>query len=180
MFRSRPKHVRPGAQAALAAHRADRVCGARGARGFTMIEVVIVMSIIAAVGTIGILRYIRVNNRYRVESACAKLVADVRLAQTQARATSSGRTMKFNAGSAAYAILTDAEVSGGESGLRVSLAESPYRATMTTLGMPGNQVLFDGRGEALNGGFVILKCGDVERAIKIEPGLGRAYVSGTE
>jgi hypothetical protein len=51
---------------------------------------------------------------------------------------------------------------------------------MTTLGMPGDQVLFDGRGEALNGGIVTLKCGDAERAIRIEPGLGRAYVVGTE
>jgi prepilin-type N-terminal cleavage/methylation domain-containing protein len=180
MFRSRAKHVRPGAQAEQAAHRADRVCRAGRGRGFTLIEVVIVMAIIAAVGTIGILRYIRVNNRYRVEAACAKVIADVRLAQTQARTTSSGRTMKFKAASAAYAILTDAEVSAGQSGLRVSLGESPYRATMTTLGMPGDQVLFDGRGEALNGGIVTLKCGDAERAIRIEPGLGRAYVVGTE
>lgn len=180
MFRARAKHVRPGAQAEQAAHRADRVCGARRGGGFTLIEVVIVMAIIAAVGTIGILRYIRVNNRYRVEAACAKLIADVRLAQTQARTTSSGRTMKFSAATATYAILTDDEVGDGAEGLRVTLRESPYRASMATLGMPGNQVLFDGRGEALNGGIVTIKCGDVERAIKIEPGLGRAYVAGTE
>lgn len=184
MFRNLKKHVRPGALPDQAAHRADRVVGSgdrpSNRRGFTLVEVVIVIAIIGTVGTMGVLMYVRANTRYRVDAACGKLIADLRMAQTDARTTSTSRTVRFTAASAGYAILTDDEIGAGAAGIRVSLADAPYKASMTVLGVPGNLLVFDGRGEALSGGIVILKCGAVEKAVRIEPGLGRAYVNGTE
>lgn len=135
------------------------------------------MSTLAA---IGIFRYAGALARYRVDAACARLIADLRLAQTQARVSSSQRTVRFIPARNAYEIFSDAQLAANAPGTTVSLADDPYRVTIRVDGLPGNQLAFNGRGEGNGGGIVVLSVGTAERAVLIEPNFGRAYVAGAE
>jgi prepilin-type N-terminal cleavage/methylation domain-containing protein len=147
--------------------------------GFSLLELVIVMAIMAAVSAIGILRYSNSLSRYRVESACARVISDLKVAQTLARTTSSSRTVRFDTARAIYQIYTDAELAADKPGATVSLGNDPYRASMRVDGLPGNTISFDGRGEGNAGAIVVLRSGNREKAVILEPGFGRAYVAGS-
>lgn len=171
--------IRPHASPAprLVARRADLVSG--GPRAFSLIELVVVVTIMAIVTTIGALRYGSALTRYRAEAACLRLVADLRLAQTMARSTSSRRTVRFDTTRAVYQILTDDEIAASKPGIEVSLAADPYGAQMRVDGLPGKALSFDGRGEGNQGAVVVLTVGAAEKAVILEPNFGRAYVAGS-
>jgi len=167
--------IRSDAPAAMPAHRAD-IRWRRPA--FSLLELVIVMAIVTAVSGIGLLRYSRSLSRYRVETACARLIADLRAARTQAVTTSSRRIVVFNAAAATYQILTAAELTANASGTLVSLAGDPYRATMRVVGLAGNQIAFTGRGDVSGAAIIVLTCADAESGVTIEPDSGRVHVVG--
>jgi prepilin-type N-terminal cleavage/methylation domain-containing protein len=174
--------IRPAAWDPASSRRTDarfgnrRISSARGA--FSLLELVIVLAIMAVVSTLGILRYSNSLSRYRVQSASARLIADLRVAQAEARTTSSSRTVRFVAATATYEIFTDAQRADGKPGTVVELADDPYRSSMRLVGLVGDSIAFDGRGEGNAGCIVVLKSGPAEQAVVIEPGFGRAYVAG--
>lgn len=147
-------------------------------RAFSLLELVIVLAIMAVVSTMGILRYANSLSRYRVQSACARLIADLGTARAQARTTSSSRTVRFVTASGTYEVYTSAQMVAAKPGTVVDLADNPYRASMRLVGLVGDSISFDGRGEGNAGCIVVLTSGPAEAAVVIEPGFGRAYVAG--
>ncbi len=145
---------------------------------FSLLELVIVLAIMSVVSTMGILRYSGSLSRYRVQSACARLIADLKVAQAQARTTSSSRTVRFVTATSEYEVYTDAQRVAAKPGTVVDLADDPYRASMRLVGLAGDSIQFDGRGEGNAGCTVVLTSGTAEQSVVIEAGFGRAYVAG--
>src|SRR5690242_3561900 len=124
---------------------------------FSIIELTLVLAIIAVVAGIALPRYGRAIASYRASAAAQRIVADIALAQTTARATSSSVTIVYTPGGS-YTIDGIRDLETGSNTYTVSLAGEPYLAEITNVDSstytpasksdPSVRLTFDGYGTA--------------------------------
>ena len=145
---------------------------ARG-RGFTIIELIIVLAIAAVLATLAAPRYINSINRYRADVAARRIAADLALAQSRARATSSSRVVAFDLSHNNYRLNGEADPDSLLKTYTVELSAEPYRVAISTVSFGGNATLsFNGYGVPDSSGSVQIKCGKEQRTIDIDGGTG--------
>ena len=121
--------------------------------GFTLVELVIVMVIIGVVGAIALPRFSQATARQQLDAAAERLVSDLELAKTRARASSQTVTVAFNRSAESYTIS-----GGGGDAFTVELDESPYNALIGTASFGGSTTLtFNGYGIPSSSGTVVVK-----------------------
>jgi Tfp pilus assembly protein FimT len=136
-----------------------------------------VMAIIAIAGAIATPRWAQSLGRYRADAAARRIVADLLLAQTNARATSTAQTITFSPGQDSYTLsgLTNPETGAGT--YTVSLSGAPYLADLTSadfaLALP---LTFNGFGSPSTGGQVTVTTGGFSRTITIDADSGAATI----
>jgi prepilin-type N-terminal cleavage/methylation domain-containing protein len=147
---------------------------------FTLIELVIVVSAIAVLSLIAIPRYANSMNRYRVDLAAKRVVADFALARSAARASGTGQVVDFSTPANGYT-LTGLESPDTHSGSYVvKLSEEPFKVTVTSasFGSPmGTSLRFTRFGTPETaGGSVVVGLGGYTRTIVVDSVTGRAEV----
>src|SRR3954466_3513174 len=100
--------------------------------GFSLFELVIVLAIVAIVSAITVPRYSSSLDNYRASFAARKIAADIALAQTTARSSSSSRTLTFANGGRAYGISGLAALDAAAGTYSVDLSASPFSAVVTS------------------------------------------------
>jgi Tfp pilus assembly protein FimT len=158
-----------------------RPSGARPARAFTLIELTLVIATIAVLTAIAVPKYAQSMNRYRVDIAAKRVVADLALARSAGRASAVGQVIDFATPANGYT-LTDLAAPDGRTGsYAVKLADEPYRVSITsaafgTASPAAKSVRFSRYGTPEAGGTVVIASGGYQRTIQLDPVTGRAEV----
>lgn len=144
-------------------------------RGFSLVELTMVIAIIAVAAAIAAPRWNESLGRYRVDAAARRIVADLTLAQTNARATSAPQTITFNPSADNYRLsgLTNFETASGT--YTVYLANAPYLADLSSTDFDFTKPLtFNAFGVPSMGGQVVVTSGGFSRTITIDADSGTA------
>ena len=158
-----------------------RTVASRGRRGFTLVELVAVLAIIAVAAAIAAPRYIRSIIRYRVDAAARRVAGDLTYARSRARSLSASRTVTFNNASDSYALSGETDPIAGTGAYSVGLRDEPYRAFIHSMDLGGdNQVVFDGFGMPDADGAIVIRAGDVSRAVEIDAATGEITVGAAD
>ena len=145
--------------------------------GFTLIDLVMTVAVIAIIAAIATPRYANALTRYRAEAAARRVVADIRLTQQTAKTTSSSRTIIFDTTNHAYSIADVRALNGLSMTYVVELREPPYLAKIASVDMGGDaQLTFDGFGIPDSGGSVVVRTGDYQYTVVVDPETGAAEI----
>lgn len=136
-----------------------------------------VIAIIAISAAIAAPRWSESLGRYRVDAAARRIVADLLLAQTNARATSVAQTITFSPAQDSYSLsgLKNFETNSGT--YTVSLAVPPYQADLSSTDFTVSTPLtFNAFGVPSAGGKVVVTSGVFSRTITVDADSGAATV----
>ena len=153
-----------------------RLAGRHG--GFSLLELMLVLAITAIFAAMAAPRYGRASARYRLDLATRRVAADLRLAQTHAKVTSSSRTVCFSPGSAQYQLLNVPALDGASGFYTVLLSAEPYRASLAAviLSNGASQITFSGWGLPDTGGTVVLSTGGQQKTITVAADTGQISI----
>jgi len=146
-------------------------------RGFSLLEVLLVLAIIGVSAAVAAPRYALALGRYRADLAARRIVADLRLAQAHAKASSAPRTMSFSPAAGQYQLLNVPAPDGKPGDYTVVLSAAPYHAELMSVDFNGGtQVVFNGWGLPNAGGAVVVSAGSLQRTVVVEGATGRVSV----
>ncbi len=143
-----------------------------------------VIAIIATLSAIAVPRYANSLTNYRVDSAARRIVADLAYAQSQARASSSSRTVSFDTASDSYTLSEVADIDRSGGAYVIDLRSEPYRATLVSAVFDDssdvtdllNEVIFNGYALPDSGGTIVVTVGTASKTIVLDPDTGRAVI----
>lgn len=145
--------------------------------GYTLLEVVLALAIVAVIAAIASPRFAASVTGYRADLAARRIVADLALAQSSAKAASSARTVVFLVSTHKYQLLQVSPLDGGAGSYTVDLTDRPYEAKLVSASLGGDaQIIFNGWGIPDSGGNVVLTVGSRQKTITINAETGKATV----
>ncbi len=147
--------------------------------GFTLFELLLVLAIVATLSAIAVPRFGASTIRYRADLAAHRIVSDLSLAQSSAKASSSVQQVRFIVADNEYRLVDLAPIdpSAGVEEYIVVLSARPYEATLVSADFGGSDTIsFNGWGIPDSGGMVILTVGAEQRTISIDGETGRGSI----
>ncbi|MFB0524350.1 MAG: GspH/FimT family pseudopilin [Phycisphaerae bacterium] len=145
--------------------------------GFSLLELVLVLAIIATLAAIAAPRYQTALARYRADLAARRIVADLALAQSNAKAASSSRNVVFSISANNYQMPDLPPLDGTSGSYIIELSEKPYEANLISADFGGDQeVIFNGWGIPDSGGTVVLTVGPEQRTVTVDAESGKAQI----
>jgi Tfp pilus assembly protein FimT len=146
---------------------------------FTLIELVLVIATIAVLSAIAVPKYAQAMNRYRVDLAAKRVVADFALARSTARAAGINRVVNFASPVNGYTIVGLAAQDGRTGDYIVKLSDDPYKVKVASAAFgTGNatSVTFTRFGTPTLSGVIVVSSNGYQRSVLLEAGSGRAEV----
>jgi len=145
--------------------------------GFSLLELVLVLAIVATLAAIAIPRYQGSLARYRADLAARRIVADLSLARSNAKADSSSRSVVFSVSANNYQMPDLPGLDGASGSYIVELRGLPYEADLISADFGGDQqVIFSGWGIPDSGGSVVLTVGSEQRTVVVDAESGKATI----
>lgn len=144
-------------------------------RAYTLLELLIVLSIAGVMAAIAVPRFSRAGARYRIDAACARIVADLDNARTHARSSSAKAALAFATSADGYTWqLSSSVLNAGD---RVDLSRPPYGVTVLNPSFGSDRtVIFDAWGRPDSGGTVTIAAGSSARDITLDANTGKASI----
>lgn len=144
---------------------------------FSLFELVLVLAIMGIMAGIAAPRYARSLARYRADMAARRIAADITLAQSRARSTSSSQTIRFDVNGGQYSIPGMADPDTRTGTYTINLADEPFRAALGTVNFNGNASLnFNGYGDPSTSGSLTVSCGDVVKTVTVRGDTGSVTI----
>jgi type II secretion system protein H len=148
-----------------------------GRRAFSLIELTMVIAIIAIVSAIAAPRFAAASNRFRIDAAARRIVADLNLAQARARSSSASQTIAFDLSAHRYEMIGMADPDRPSAAYAVSLGDGPYHCKLDTATFGADATLvFNGFGMPDSGGSLTISTGSEKRTITMDSTTGSAAV----
>jgi type II secretory pathway pseudopilin PulG len=152
-----------------------RLTGRHGS--VSLLELMLVLAIVAVFAALAVPRYGRATARYRLDLAARRVAADLRLAQTHAKVTSSSRTVRFFAAIAQYELQNVPAPDGASGSYTVLLSAEPYRVDLLTADFSGaTQITFSGWGLPDAGGTVVVSANGQQKTITVAADTGQVSI----
>lgn len=134
--------------------------------GFTLIELVLVMLIIAVLSAIALPRFAQANARQQLDASADRLVSDLQLAQSRARAASASVEVAFDLDQDRYTM----DAASGDA-ITVRLSETPYGVDILQATFADeNRLIFNGFGVPTEPGRIVLQSGIGQVVISVGSG----------
>jgi len=144
---------------------------------FSLVELAFVLAIIGLLAGIAAPRYARSLARYRADMAARRIAADLALAQSRARTTSTSQTISFDVAGNQYTIvgMTNPDTRSGT--YVVNLHDEPYLATLGTVSFSGSGTLtFNGFGDRVSSGTLTITSGDTTKQVTLNGATGAVTI----
>jgi prepilin-type N-terminal cleavage/methylation domain-containing protein len=142
-------------------------------RGFSLVELALVLAIISVLAGIAAPRYARSLARYRADMAARRIAADLALAQSRARSSSTSQSITFDMTANQYAIPGMSNPENRSQSYVVNLRDEPYLAALGTANFGGDGTLvFNGYGDADSAGTITVSSGDTTKQISVSAETG--------
>ncbi len=146
---------------------------------FSLLELLIVLVVLSVMAGIAVPRFAAASTTRRLDAAALRVLNDIALAQSAARAASTQREMRFVPASRSYSLVSVARGDGRSGDYAVNLGGDPYGVTTLTADFAGTSVLaFDGYGQPTNGGTVRLTLAGRTVAITVAAKSGALSATG--
>src|SRR5690349_5400432 len=143
------------------------------AAAFSLFELVLVLAIMGIMAGIAAPRYARSLARYRADMAARRIAADIALAQSRARSTSTSQTIAFDTTAEQYSIIGMANPDNRSASYVVNLGDEPYLAALGTASFNGSGTLtFNGYGDPASSGSITVSTGDTTKTITVSGDTG--------
>ena len=148
------------------------------ARGFTLPEVmagIVIMGIVIAASVPNLVSY---RESQRMATACDRVAAACRAARAQARSQNHSIIVEYRTDDSEIAVIEDADDNGvADAGEPVHVFSLPGGVTLASTTFTGDQLVFNGRGQALEGGSVTLQArSDRVEPMRVRVSAGTGYV----
>lgn len=148
-----------------------------GREGFSLVELVLTVMIVGIVAAMAVPRYVGAMNRYHVDAAARRVVADIDHARSQATARSRSRRMEFRVSGGQIWMLEMGTLEDPTDKYKTKLKDEPYASEMESADFGGDHYLvFDGYGKPDSGGSVVVRRGELVRTISVDADTGRAEI----
>ena len=146
-------------------------------RGFSLPEVVCVVVIIGTLAAIAAPRFSNSLALQHVEAAARRLVADLTLAQRQAKSSDASQKVRFDPAAGEYSLVGMPHPDHPAREYGVSLQEEPYSTILVSADFGGDQeIIFDVFGVPDSAGSVVIQVGNHVRTIVVNADTGKASV----
>lgn len=135
-------------------------------RAFSLVEIAMVVALMGTLAAIAAPRYATFLREQRLDSAERKIRADLALAQRRARYLGAAQTVSFVTATNHYSIVGMADPDRVGMTYAVKLADEPYRVTLVSANVGGdNDLVFDGHGAPDTAGNIVISLGGQTRTI---------------
>jgi type II secretory pathway pseudopilin PulG len=142
-----------------------------------MLELVLVSAIVAILAAIAVPRYGNASTRHRLDLAARRVAADLRLAQSQAKTSSSSCTVVFGTATNHYELKNLPAPDGVSGNYRVILSREPYKVNLLSASFDGSaQLSFNGWGLPSSGGQVIVARGSSQKKVIVDGETGQISI----
>lgn len=140
----------------------------RSARAFSLVELTVVLVLIGVLAALAAPRFANASSHRRVESAAARVIADLRYAQQRARATSDNVSLNFRGGNS-YT-LADKNTKVLQT---VDLSAEPFGVQIAAeIDRAETSLTFNGFGQPDAGAKFILSSGSHTATVTVDPMTG--------
>jgi Tfp pilus assembly protein FimT len=139
----------------------------------------LVVATVAVLSAIAVPRYADALARYRVDLAAKRVAADLMLARSNARTTSTVQVVDFASPAHGYTLAGMTAADGQSGDYAVRLGDEPYRTFIqsASFGEPAVPVVrFDRYGVPDKGGTIVVRSGAYRRFVTIDVVNGKADV----
>jgi type II secretion system protein H len=163
-------------------------CIARAAPrlAFTLIEMVIVLLVIGILAAVAAPKLSNSIRQQSVNAAAKKIAADLELARRTAKSSGASIAVQFDVAMNQYTLLTVKDINHPVIQNVTQLSKTGYAATLTSAAFNGtnSKLTFDLYGQPFAGsplapltaGSVVIKAGNVQRTIAVNPTTGKAQI----
>jgi len=149
----------------------------RRRHGFSLFELAIVLAVVSIISAIAIPRYSSSLENYHASFAAHKIAADIALAQSTARATSSSQTLTFAAGGLSYSIAGVVGLDAAAGAYSVDLSQPPFLSSASADFAATLQVTFNGYGAPNNAGTITVRSGRAVRTVTMDGQSGACRIN---
>ena len=150
--------------------------GRRSGYSLTELMVGLALTGIVVAATVPNLRSYRESQR--MAAASDEIASAIRTAQARARSVNHDIIVEYRTSSNEFAVIDDENGNGSaDAGEQVTVKPLPSGVTLAATTLTSDQLLFNGRGRATNGGSITLSGSHVsDREIRVSTGTGRVKV----